>query len=332
MATVAIRIRAGQRVIVVDVARRAGRRQVRARQRPSGRAVIKISRAPTRGRVACRAVRQRERSPRGGVHRSIGLLPGGQVATGGAACCRCNLQVVVVPGVAVRARHNLSGRRKLMQVLQRETRRIVAPRGSPTGRRVARGALRCREACRHVIRNRPSHCRRAVVLVLVAAVAIRIRHREIVMIVHMAGCAGRGGMRAGQRPSRGAVIKSRGGPRNRRVAGGAIRRRERRPRRRVRRIVRLLPGCQVAAGIPAIRWLNVKRVIPADVALGASRHFSGRGQLVRIGQRESRRAMVEHPVRPHRDRMAGRTSSRRRREIRSHVIRHIPANRLRAIP
>ena len=117
MAAVAIRIGAGQRVVVVDVARGAGRREVCPRERPTGRAVVKIRRAPSGSGVAGRTVRKRKRSASCRVHRSSGLLPRRQVATSGSASCRSNLQTVVVADVAIRACRNFSGWRKLVQVL-----------------------------------------------------------------------------------------------------------------------------------------------------------------------------------------------------------------------
>ena len=60
----------------------------------------------------------------------------------------------------------------------------------------------------------------------------------------------------------------------------------------------------MATGVAAIRRLRGKRVISADVALGASGHFAGGRQLVRIGQWESGRAVVKLAVRPDRDRVA----------------------------
>ena len=141
MAAVATRIRAGEGVVVVDMAGRARRRQVIASERPAGRGVIKIRRAPTRGRVAGRAIRKGE-SPSGrGVHGRGGLLPGSKMAAGCATGRRRNLQIKIVAGVTIRARRNLSCRRELMQVLQRKAGGIVAPGGSPIRRGMATGAL-----------------------------------------------------------------------------------------------------------------------------------------------------------------------------------------------
>ena len=74
------------------------------------------------------------------------------------------------------------------------------------------------------------------------------------------------------------------------------------------RIVGRLPGAQVAAGVSAVRRLDSERVIATDVALGAAGHFSSGRQLVRVGQRKSRCAVVKLAVGPDRDRMARRAS------------------------
>lgn len=140
------------------------------------------------------------------------------MAARGTAGRRSNLQIVVVTGVTVRARRNLSGRRELMQVLQRKAGGIVAPGGSPAGGGVATGALRRRESGGNVIRDRAPHIGCAVVLVLVAAVAIGVRRGERVVVIDMAGCARSGRMNTSERPSGAGVVKRRGVPGNRVVA------------------------------------------------------------------------------------------------------------------
>ena len=80
--------------------------------------------------------------------------------------------------------------------------------------------------------------------------------------------------------------------RHRVVTVRAVRRRERRSRRRVDRVVCPLPaspvvGIQMALRVSAIGRLDLQIVVIVDVAVGASGHLARRRQLVRIGQRET---------------------------------------------
>ena len=87
MATVAVRVRRREGVVVPRVAVRTGhhfprrRHLVRARQGPAGGAVIEGRCGPGDGVVARRAVRCRKRRPRCRVRGVVGLLPGGQMAS-----------------------------------------------------------------------------------------------------------------------------------------------------------------------------------------------------------------------------------------------------------
>ena len=148
----------------------------------------------------------------------------------------------------------------------------------------------------------------------------------------MALRAGRGGVRSDKRESRGAVVERSAVPADCRVASGAVGGRKRRSGRRVHRIVRLLPGSQVAAGVSTIVRLNGQRIVTADVALRASRDFAGGSHLVRIRQREARGAVIKLAVGPHGDGVAGGAGRSGSGEIRGHVIRHVSAQRLGAVP
>jgi len=89
-------------------------------------------------------------------------------------------------------------------------------------------------------------------------------------------------------------------PAHRIVASGAVRRRERRPCRRVYRIVGLLPRRQMAAGISAIDRRNRQRIIIVDVARGA-------GDVgVTVGQWKPGRVVVKRRRQPARRGVAGR--------------------------
>jgi len=89
------------------------------------------------------------------------------------------------------------------------------------------------------------------------------------------------------------VIEYRRGPCDCVVTRGTVRCCKRGSRRRVRRIIRRLPGCQVALRIPAVRRRNRQAVVVVDVASGARYNFAGGRQLVRICQRKPRGRMVE---------------------------------------
>jgi hypothetical protein len=111
------------------------------------------------------------------------------------------------------------------------------------------------------------------------------------------------------------VIKGRGSPRDRVMAGGTVGGRKRRSRRRVHRTIRLLPSRQVTLRISTIRRRDGKAVVVVDVARRAGWHLPTVGhQRVRIRQRETECAMVEFAVRPFCDWVTGRAGGRRGRK------------------
>jgi len=164
---------------------------------------------------------------------------------------------------------------------------------------VARRTLRSREACGDVVGYAAAKRLRALPGGDVATITISIRRRERVIVVYVAIRAGhhfssrRELVRSRQRPACGAVIKDRGVPCNRVVAGRAIRHRERRSGRGVRRVIRGLPGCQMALGVPTIRRRNRQAVVVADVAGSARRDQPSGRQLMRIRQREASSCVIE---------------------------------------
>ncbi len=108
----------------------------------------------------------------------------------------------------------------------------------------------------------------------------------------------------------GVVVKNCRRPRSRVVAGCTIGKRKSRPGGLMRRIIRLLPGGQMASRATAGRWQGTC-VIVVDVACGARRVYMS------PSQREIRvRVVVELGVRPSIKRMAsgairsGKTRSR----------------------
>jgi len=86
-------------------ARSRRRRNMHSRQCKSCRAVVESCRRPADRRVASGAVRYRERVSGCGVRRSVGLLPGRQVAAGVPAIGRGDRQCIVVVDVAQIAGH-----------------------------------------------------------------------------------------------------------------------------------------------------------------------------------------------------------------------------------
>ena len=157
VAPVAIRVRRGERIVVVDVAVRAGvhlaRRSqlVRPKQRPARRGVVEGRRQKRNRVVTIRAVRRRKGCSRCRVHRVGGALPASpvvciQVALGVPAIGRLDLQVVVVVDVAVRAGSDFTRGRHLMRIGQREARGgMVKIRVQPRDRVVAIGTSCNRE-------------------------------------------------------------------------------------------------------------------------------------------------------------------------------------------
>jgi hypothetical protein len=206
-----------------------------------------------------------------------------------------------------------------MAIGQRETGcTVIEDSRSPGGNRMARGTLRRRgwKSGRDVIRYRPAQRRRAQESRLVAS--ITVRRTEGVVVIHMAGGAGRwrrGHVRSGQGKPGGAVIETRRCPTYRCMAYGAVRCRKLRTRRGVHRIICLLPGRQMASRVPAIGRGDRQSIVVVDVARSAG-HVG-----MAIGQRKPGRAVVKSCRRPTHRRMAQRTVRCRKRRTRRGVHR-----------
>jgi len=173
----------------------------------------------------------------------------------------------------------------------------------------------------------------------VAAVAIRVRRCEVVIVSNVAIRAsndfacGLKLVRSRQSPPRGAVIKDGRGPGDGVVTRRAVGRCKGRARGRVGRVVGRLPGRQVASGISAIRRRNLQVVVVVDMAGGASGHLTSVGhQRVRICQREAKGIVIELTVRPFRDGMARRAGRRCGGKAGRDMIRHVSPKAWRAIP
>ena len=145
--------------------------------------------------------------------------------------------------------------------------------------------------------------------------------RQGIVVVDVAEGAGHVGMPIGEQETRGAVVEYCRGPTYRVVAGGTICCCKRRASSGMHGIVGLLPGGQMALRVAAIGCSDRQAVVVADVAQIAG-HIG-----VPIGQWETGRAVVEDACSPSRNRVASCAGRGRRRETRSHVIRHRSADR-----
>ena len=326
--------RAGQIVIVAGVALIAVGDDTRRRH------LVIAHKVPTRRGVAPRsggecgvdgmavgAIRSGEGGARSGVNRVVGAVVI-RLVTVLIRATRGRLQVVTAGrrGVALRALH------RSVEARQRKPSGVVIERRIGPGGCVVTGVAGLREACGDVVRHVATQSLCFIPVSGMAGIAGRIRGREIVIVVGVAACARGRHVRARQRPSGHGVIESVVRPRNGVVTGGAIRGGKGRAGCRVSRVVRLLPGCQVTAGVAAIRGLNGQVVIAAHVALRAGGDFAGGRQLVRVGQRETGGAVIELAVGPGGDGMASGASGRGIREIRGDVVRYVATQCLCAIP
>lgn len=212
VAAVAIGRRRGR----AGVAEVAGRSDMCAGERESGRAVIESRAQPRSGGVAGRAGRW--------------VTPGNMVrygaAKGGCALIILRMAAIAIRGqraavIAVHVAQSASHCR--VRARQRErSRAVIERRRRPVRRGMADRAIGWK-AGRDVIRNRAAQCCRAVPIRRVAAVA-RCR-AERVVVAHVAGRARRGRWRnvhSGQRKTRGAVIECGRGKAHSCVAIGAV--------------------------------------------------------------------------------------------------------------
>jgi len=262
----ASRVRRGEIVVVVDVARRAGNGLVRAGQGEARVVVVKAGLGP-RDRVMARLAGLGEiRRNVIRVRRSLEVL---QMATDASRIRRG--EIVVVVYVARRAGDGLvrAGEREASGA-------VVKASARPAGRVVAR------LAGRRVFGSRMRRIGGFLVIRVVAVVAARIRRAEIVVVVGMALGAGDGLVRAGQREAGGAVVEGGCCPAGRvmaRLAGRRV------FRSRVRRTGRFLVVRVVAVVASRIRRSEIEVVV--DVALDA------RNRGMRARQREPGGAVVE---------------------------------------
>ena len=194
-------VAAAERVIVVDVALRAGSRCLCASQRKARNTVVERSGVPALGRVAVDAIGGSKCRAGSGVYRVVGLLPGGQVTSGIAAVGGGNLQIVVVTDVAGGARH------VGVAVGEQEARRgmvedsVVPTDGVVTLRAVCGGERRARFRVHGIVGLLPGG------QVAAGIAAVGGGNLQVVVVIDMAGGTGHVGMAVRERKSRGAVIK-----------------------------------------------------------------------------------------------------------------------------
>ena len=200
MAGHATRVRAVQRVVVVDVALRALQGRMRAGQRESGSRVIEGRSIPGRRIVALRAGLREIRLHVIRLGRTLEILQvAGHAGRAG--------QIVVAVHVTLRALNGgvRAGERESGVV-------VIEGRRRPRGRVVALLAS-LRESAGNVIR-----VGRALKILQVAADTSRVRARQVEVPIDVALRTLNGGMRSGQREARGRVIKVGAHPRGRVVA------------------------------------------------------------------------------------------------------------------
>ena len=195
------RVRAGQVVVVIDVALRALHPGVRAGQREAGGRVIEGGAGPRRRAVALLAGLRESGTDVVGIRGALEVLQ--VTAHAGRVCAG---EVVVSIHVALRALH--AG----VRAGQREPRgRVIEGGAGPRGRAVALLAS-LREAGLHMVRIRG-----ALEIFQVAADAGRVCAGQVVVAIHVALRALHAGVRARQREAGRRVIKSRTHP-----GGGAV--------------------------------------------------------------------------------------------------------------
>lgn len=238
-------VRGCQIEVVVDVALSTGCGRVRTDEGEPRGAVIEGSGCPSDCIVAVGAVRGRVGWARSGVRRIIGLLPSREVAARIAAIRGCDLQIVIVVDVALRASGHFTRGRHLVGVCEREAGgAVIESRVRPVRGVVTRGALGYREARRNMIRDIATKSLRAVPLCEMAArvTAVRRSNLQSVIVVDVALSAGRRDVCASQRKPSDAVIKGGNvGPRDGVVALRAVRSCKCGSSRGVHRIVGFLP-------------------------------------------------------------------------------------------
>jgi len=155
---------------------------------------------------------------------------------------------------------------------------------------MARRALRGgdRKTRSNVIRNVSTDVYRAVERRRVTTVTVRRLQRVVVVnVAGQAGCRRGRHVRAHQRETRGAVIERGTVPPRSGVTICAVGDGKPGPRGGVHGVIGLLPGCEMAAGVPAIGRCDLKSVVVADVAGSTS------DSRVFVGERKTGCAVIK---------------------------------------
>ncbi len=198
-----------------------------------------------------------------------------------------------------------------MRANKRETGdRVIERRGVPALCGVAIGTIgRCKTGTRGGVNRVGSLLPLGKMTAGIAT--IRRSNLQIVIVVQMTGSAGNVGVSVGQQEAGSAVIEDRRVPADGVMAGGAVGSGEGRTRRRMRRIIGLLPGGEVAILACARRQV----VIVVDVALLA-------GNVgVAIGQQEAGGAVIKSCPKPAVEAMTALAIGRGKRRTSLGVIR-----------
>jgi len=313
-----------------DMAKRARCGDMRAGKRKSGTAVIEYGAGPRHGsvaRIACFRIAQGQVIRRGRRERAeCGRL----LIQGVVAAVASRGQVARVTGRADMALR--AGNSCQMRPGQRERRRhtiMIKRRGGPIGRPVANGTI-LREVRADMVRDvRSVHARGGFCIYIRVAVVAGSRAQRVCAGAIMAGRTRRWrwrNMQPSQRKTCCAVVPRRRSEAHGCVAIGAIGHGKQRSSRGVRRSRGALPaaaivGVQVATGVSAIRRRDRQGVVAANVAKTASH------RCMRIGQRETRGAVIEDAGCPSCNRVAGSTLRRGDRETGGNVVWNVSAHR-----
>jgi hypothetical protein len=309
VATVAIGVGGTERVVVVEVAICAGRdfssrsELVGIGERPTGGAVIERGRTPGNRVMAGGAVGGSEWGARGSVGGILGLLPGGEVASGVSAIVGLCSEIVVAAHVAIGTSSDFARGCELMRIGKREAGAgVIEFSVGPGGDGVASGASRSsrREIGCDVIGDVTAESLGLVPVWLMTGETIRGVQRIIVVDVAVGA---RGSLvRTNEREAGDAVVKGSAVPTFGSVAIRTIGCGKGGTGTGMDRSRRLLPLGQVATRIAAIGGSGLQGEVVVDMAICA------RNIEMAVGQGKSGTGVIKFSIGPGGDGMAGGAS------------------------